>query len=954
MTLSVSPRSARLLRLMTATALATGTLATLVPAAQAQVVIGGPSEKPAIEVYPVGPSTFGEDGWPFNVKRSKKSWVSTDTLKQDPSTLPSRQVSPQLVQAARLEQSGLTPADAKAAAAGLSGAKLQAPQIGGDKPNEARDPESASTAVTTSQLLAAAPAGTDDNTLTVPDVPAAAADATAGDHVLSAPSDSSAVAAPADTKPSRASMRPLFSGKKAKADNGRMQVAENDVRINDGTKNLMVSDSDADSSTVSVPDAPVVATADAGEHVLRAPASGDLAPAPKAMPATPVQKEATAPVPTGPVASLTQLNKAPPRLLGGISEDSKGTPRRLVAAAEPQTLPTPVEESVLQDPVLETPVLEAPAERAVEKPVETTVAAEPESVPAPQPLPAPTPERHPDAVAVLPSKAEEKAVATLPEPMDDAPPEPDAPQPHDAAAEPVAAPEKPSQRGFWSRLLGKDEEAAQPAVTTETVTQPESAPAPAAIATPEAAPAPKVIEVAARNRLPDGYIPSAPLLSERPAPAPIPVSVPAAAVPGPMEPEPDVTPEPIPSAPAPVAEPVKPAPVAVAPVVTPKPLPIKKPKAEKAAPNKLPEGYVPSAPLPSERAAPVAPAPIAAPVATAPVPVSAPVVVAPSATASTPSIPPMTEPLVEEQRPAVAPVSKFDDPDPIPEQKSAPIVVAPIAVMPAPAVEPVVPEPVVAPVKDEPGFFGRLFGSSESKPKAAPAAAVASQPNPTTMLPPGYDVEQTVVAPMAPLPAAVPVVMVEPAMAPTPAPEEVVPPASPAYVPAAAARVAVVSQAAPVPPVADVPTFRVEAPPPSVPGRLSTPRLVPLAPTVSAMSAAPAAPAPSAGATYNNLPMAQVNFLPASQVVDSVGQAQLRAVADAMNMDAKATLMLNAYANASNASESRRISMNRALAVRSKLAEYGIQPARIEVNALGNDTPSDIDGSDDRVDAIIH
>lgn len=99
--------------------------------------------------------------------------------------------------------------------------------------------------------------------------------------------------------------------------------------------------------------------------------------------------------------------------------------------------------------------------------------------------------------------------------------------------------------------------------------------------------------------------------------------------------------------------------------------------------------------------------------------------------------------------------------------------------------------------------------------------------------------------------------------------------------------------------------------------------------------------------------MAQIGFLPASVTVDAIGQAQLQAIAEAMNASPQAQLTLNAYAVTSGSGEARRISLNRALAVRSKLAELGIQPARIFVRALGDDLPSGIKGGHDRVDAIL-
>ena len=50
-----------------------------------------------------------------------------------------------------------------------------------------------------------------------------------------------------------------------------------------------------------------------------------------------------------------------------------------------------------------------------------------------------------------------------------------------------------------------------------------------------------------------------------------------------------------------------------------------------------------------------------------------------------------------------------------------------------------------------------------------------------------------------------------------------------------------------------------------------------------------------------------------------------------------------------NASKARRLSLSRALAVRSFLIDQGVHSSRIEVRALGNKVP---DGSPDRVDLV--
>ncbi len=74
-------------------------------------------------------------------------------------------------------------------------------------------------------------------------------------------------------------------------------------------------------------------------------------------------------------------------------------------------------------------------------------------------------------------------------------------------------------------------------------------------------------------------------------------------------------------------------------------------------------------------------------------------------------------------------------------------------------------------------------------------------------------------------------------------------------------------------------------------------------------------------------------------------------LASRMTEDATLEVQLLAYAagDEENASKARRLSLSRALAVRSFLIDQGVRSTRIEVRALGNKVP---DGSPDRVDII--
>ena len=75
-------------------------------------------------------------------------------------------------------------------------------------------------------------------------------------------------------------------------------------------------------------------------------------------------------------------------------------------------------------------------------------------------------------------------------------------------------------------------------------------------------------------------------------------------------------------------------------------------------------------------------------------------------------------------------------------------------------------------------------------------------------------------------------------------------------------------------------------------------------------------------------------------------------LADRLAGDAVLQVQLLAYAEGDedNASKARRLSLSRALAVRSYLIDQGVRSTRIEVRALGNKVP---EGPPDRVDVFV-
>lgn len=130
--------------------------------------------------------------------------------------------------------------------------------------------------------------------------------------------------------------------------------------------------------------------------------------------------------------------------------------------------------------------------------------------------------------------------------------------------------------------------------------------------------------------------------------------------------------------------------------------------------------------------------------------------------------------------------------------------------------------------------------------------------------------------------------------------------------------------------------------------------------------AAAAAPAPPPPAPF---PAAQVATLPpAGQAVDGrVGQIDFAAGATEMPPVARTTLdktiaelkrdeasrlQIVAYATGGDeaGSQARRLSLSRALAVRSYLIDQGVRSTRMDVRALGNRSP---DGPADRVDMVL-
>lgn len=208
--------------------------------------------------------------------------------------------------------------------------------------------------------------------------------------------------------------------------------------------------------------------------------------------------------------------------------------------------------------------------------------------------------------------------------------------------------------------------------------------------------------------------------------------------------------------------------------------------------------------------------------------------------------------------------------------------------------------------------------SAAPTPKSMPRAAVTSAPPPADIAPP---------------PAAAPAVP-----APTPSPAPPPPPA-----------MAKAPPPAPAAPAASVPTPSPAPPPPA----LAKPTLAPTPPPPPPVATAPAK---TAEPTPGSAPAATASRSPAGALKEGVAlripfsdeavrlpadvHAQLKSLAARVNSDERLRLQLLAYAAGDDQSTSRarRVSLSRALAVRSFLIENGVRSTRIDVRALGDKT----------------
>ncbi|MFN4284110.1 MAG: OmpA family protein, partial [Alphaproteobacteria bacterium] len=96
----------------------------------------------------------------------------------------------------------------------------------------------------------------------------------------------------------------------------------------------------------------------------------------------------------------------------------------------------------------------------------------------------------------------------------------------------------------------------------------------------------------------------------------------------------------------------------------------------------------------------------------------------------------------------------------------------------------------------------------------------------------------------------------------------------------------------------------------------------------------------------------RIAFSGESAALPEPSKAEMKAVVETLTKNPAMRVQVKAYAsgNAEAASKARRISLSRALAVRSHLIEQGIGSTRIDVRALGNNAEG---GPGDRVDLVL-
>ncbi len=247
----------------------------------------------------------------------------------------------------------------------------------------------------------------------------------------------------------------------------------------------------------------------------------------------------------------------------------------------------------------------------------------------------------------------------------------------------------------------------------------------------------------------------------------------------------------------------------------------------------------------------------------------------------------------------------------------------------------------------------RMSARSAAPTPRAPTPRAPAKAAPPKEAPPIPAIEPAMTPPTPPAAEPAPAVRSSLPVSPTEKPVEAVPPAIPSggepmplIPPADAVKVAPPTAVAPVRVAPEVPaTPMAEIPAAPRPPRRGAMTTIAVA-TPSAIPAPPPADAPPA------TPAAAIAlaFDPADARLNETHRALLKSIAARLNEDSDASVQLLAYAQAENRSKARRLSLSRALAVRSYLLSQDVRNTRSEVRALGDQVPS---GKPDRVDVVL-
>ncbi|WP_337997183.1 OmpA family protein [Oleispirillum naphthae] len=250
----------------------------------------------------------------------------------------------------------------------------------------------------------------------------------------------------------------------------------------------------------------------------------------------------------------------------------------------------------------------------------------------------------------------------------------------------------------------------------------------------------------------------------------------------------------------------------------------------------------------------------------------------------------------------------------------------------------------------------KLALAAPDKPRAANRAEPAKK---AQVAKPAAPVEEPAKPALTPAPA----VEKTPAEKPAPAqpaataapPAEPMPiiPAAPAEETKAAAPAAPTAEPAPPPAPVAMPAPAAPQPPAAPPAAAAAPAPLPPPTVVAAAPPAPAPiPAPPAAkpAATPSAPTIALLFDGGDARLNEAHRAMLKDIVTRLSEDPDDSVQLLAYAQADNRSKARRLSLSRALAVRSYLLSQDVRNTRIEVRALGDQVP---EGKPDRVDVVL-